>query len=215
MNNSILLDPFPTDGPLVGKSHWWGAPDLPADVPYPYVMVHDPDEDDDYAEPLTFICQIRLDEAAAHDPSGLLPHKGMLYIFAAIDYFLGEDSPLELPLHGEAGELVRVLYVEDVPADLRPYVLCWEGTDESVFRPAEALRLSDGPTEADGLSMLSVPYQDEVSGAWPGYVSLLQIEECSRWGLRFFDCGSLYLLMRPDDLRARRFDRIVCELFTY
>lgn len=215
MNNSILLDPMPADKPLVGKSHWWGAPDLPDGVPYPYVMVHDYAAGDDYAEPLTFICQIRLDEVAPLDPDGLLPHKGMLYFFAAIDYFLGEDSPLELPLHGAAGDMVRVVYVEDVPDDLRPYVMCWEGTDESVFRPAEALRLSGGPLDADGLSMLSVPYHDEVADAWPGYVSLLQIEECDRWGLRFFDCGTLYLLIHPDDLRARRFDRIMCDVFTY
>ena len=45
---------------LIGKSHWWGAPDLPEDVPYPTVEVSDGDET--YAEPLTFLGQIRCDE---------------------------------------------------------------------------------------------------------------------------------------------------------
>ena len=49
----------------------------------------------------------------------------------------------------------------------------------------------------------------------PGYIALLQLEEDYRWGLRFFDCGSLYLLIRPDDLRRRCFDNMRCEVFTY
>lgn len=215
MKKSILLNPAPTDLNLVGKSHWWGAPDLPADVPYPYVMV-DEDGDDAYPEPLTFICQIRMEDVAKLDFAGLLPRKGMLYFFAAIDHFLGYyDSPLDLCMHGPVDDTVRVIYVEDVPADVQPYDLHWEDTGASVFAPAEAIEFYEGTETADGHAMLTVPYQDEVSGYYPGYISLLQVEECDRWGLRFYDCGTLYLLIRPEDLRARRFDKLVCEVFTY
>ena len=79
---SISIITNPTTENLVGRSHWWGAPDLPEDVPYPYVMVDDtqvvmgcngmPKRDihgnviiehgEDYPEPLTFICQIRMED---------------------------------------------------------------------------------------------------------------------------------------------------------
>ena len=32
---SISIITNPTTENLVGRSHWWGAPDLPEDVPYP------------------------------------------------------------------------------------------------------------------------------------------------------------------------------------
>lgn len=98
---SISIITNPTTENLVGRSHWWGAPDLPEDVPYPYVMVDDtqvvmgsngmPKRDihgnviiehgEDYPEPLTFICQIRMEDVAPFDKEGLLPRKGMLYFF--------------------------------------------------------------------------------------------------------------------------------------
>ena len=124
--NCINITTSPTDRDLIGRSHWWGAPDLPEDVPYPYVMVTDRNvmvdengeplcdaegnelyEEEEYSEPLTFICQVRMEDVAPLDREGLLPRKGMMYFFAAIDYFLGEDSPIEMPMHGEAGAMVR------------------------------------------------------------------------------------------------------------
>lgn len=232
--NCINITTSPTDRDLIGRSHWWGAPDLPEDVPYPYVMVTDRNvivddngeprcddegnelyEEEEYPEPLTFICQVRMEDVAPLDREGLLPRKGMMYFFAAIDYFLGEDSPIEIPMHGEAGDMVRVIYVEDVPDNLQPYDLHWEDTGESVFRPAEAMTFGPGDDTAGCHAMLSVPYQDEVTDSNPGYIALLQLEEDERWRLRFFDCGSLYLLIRPDDLRRRCFDNMRCEVFTY
>ena len=91
---SITVHTSTTTENLVGKSHWWGAPDLPVDMPYPYV-VENAGTDDEYADPLTFICQIRLADIAPFDMQRLLPQTGMLYFFATIDYFLGDfDAPM-------------------------------------------------------------------------------------------------------------------------
>ena len=30
----IIIHTHETERPLIGKSHWWGAPDLPADTPF-------------------------------------------------------------------------------------------------------------------------------------------------------------------------------------
>ena len=48
-----------------------------------------------------------------------------------------------------------------------------------------------------------------------GMLSLLQVDEEDRWGLTFHDCGMLHFLIRPDDLRERRWDKTVCYLFSF
>lgn len=55
--NPIKITTVNTDEPLLGKSKWWGAPDLPASVPFPYTTYIDEDGEE-YPQPLTFICQI-------------------------------------------------------------------------------------------------------------------------------------------------------------
>ena len=215
MRKMIKINTRPSKENLVGRSHWWGAPDLPADMPYPYVTVGDDDDEDSYPEPLTFICQIRLSDIAALDPYGLLPKKGMLYFFAAIDYFLGEESPLDLPLHNYSGELIRVIYSEQEDG-LEPYEITWEGSDESIFRDAEAIDfgVTDGTYDVFSHGLYGEAI-DCVADSYPNLIPLLRIEEDERWGLRFFDCGTMYFLISPDDLRARRFDRTSIEVFFY
>ncbi len=95
-------------GPLFGQSKWWGFPDMPEDLEYPEVPVREEyvddaghDAVDEYDDPLTFICQIRCADLAAVDPEGLLPHEGMLYFFAALDYFLGDLDAAVSPGLGE------------------------------------------------------------------------------------------------------------------
>lgn len=199
---------------LTGRSKWWGAPDLPESVPYPFVEIDT--EAESYPEPLTFICQIRLKDIAAFNTEGMLPHSGMLYFFAAIDYFLGEDSPLDLPSHGYSGELIRVIYSEQED-DLQPYSLTWEDSGESVFRDAEEIvfdSVADGSYSVFSHGLLGNA-NDEVEEWYPNMIPLLRVEEEDRWGLRFYDCGTLYFLISPEDLSRRRFDKVMTELFFY
>ena len=67
MRKMIKINTRPSKENLVGRSHWWGAPDLPADMPYPFVTVGDDDDDASYPAALTFICQIRLSDIAPPD----------------------------------------------------------------------------------------------------------------------------------------------------
>ena len=110
---AISITTHTTQEDLTGKSHWWGAPDLPDNVPYPCITCED--EEGTYEEPLTFVCQIRCADIASLDPENLLPHTGMLYFFAPIAYFLGEtDSPLDyhdapavLTKHPDIDEVIK------------------------------------------------------------------------------------------------------------
>lgn len=60
----------------IGASKVGGAPDLPADMPWPTA---------DDGAPLPFIAQIRLSDIAAFDPEGDLPHEGLLSFFYAVN----------------------------------------------------------------------------------------------------------------------------------
>lgn len=194
---------------LKGKSHWWGAPDLPPDMPYPYATIAK-GTDDEYDEPLTFVCQILCSDIAPFDPEGLLPHEGMLWFFAPLDYFLGElDSPLD------QHTLPVVLYSEDL-SRLETYEIHWEDSGESIFRPAEEICFEKAVSETDdGVLMLGKPYQQEVYEQHAKDVCLLQLDEDDRWGLRFFDCGMYYIFITRESLQRLDFHKLSSKLFYY
>lgn len=211
MSYSIRLlfdDPAPVP---IGHSKWWGAPDLPQGSPYPVVPCTE--EDDSWDEPLTFLCQICCSDIAALDPQGLLPHKGMLYFFAAIDYFLGLDSPIHTPLGDWDNRLVRVMYSPTCD-NLEPYEMLYDdGSD--VFFPPQALTFEPCDEHAEGFKLLGKPYLEEVCEQYPEAVSLLQVDEEDNWNLRFYDCGMLHLLISPQDLAARRWPYAFGHLFSF
>ena len=114
---AIKINIYPIAEDLTGKSHWWGFPDLPEAFEWPSGR--------DSETLLTFICQIRLEEIAELDTEGRLPHKGMLWFFADLDYFLGD---LEAPCGGSGeweADTFKVLYSEDC-SDLLTHEYYWE-----------------------------------------------------------------------------------------
>ena len=186
-----------------GQSKWWGAPDLPEDWEYPEM----PDED---GTPLTFICQINCADLAPFDPEGQLPHEGMLYFFAALDEYM-MDEGAECPFHNGIGEwdndAFKVLYTPSTD-NLSPYELTWDdGTP--AYLPAEAISFEVGEPFSDDFRLLGMPYFQDVQNGYYDYLNLLQIDENDDWGLRLYDCGMINFLIRPEDLKARRFDKAV------
>ena len=213
MSNSIKLNFSKTDEPLEGRSKWWGAPDLPKGHGYP--IVHCKDEDDEWDEPLTFLCQIRCEDIAALDEENLLPHEGMLYFFAAIDDYLGLDCPIETHIGEWDPEAVRVVYSPTCEG-LEPYEMTWGESGESVFYPAEKLTFEPCGMLEDGFKLLGRPYLCEINEEYDtDYVSLLQIDGNDDWGLRFYDCGMLCLLIRKSQLRARFWETVVGYMHSF
>ena len=174
-----------TEGSLQGKSHWWGFPDLPDGVEFPLLQDNDDDYDGEGELLMTFICQIKLDEIAGYDEENLLPHKGMLYFFADLDYFMGD---MEAPAEGLGfwpKEAFKVIYSPE-DENLNTHI--------TINEDGEAACLCDEAicfkTTADfdyGHKLLGMPFFEEVHEAAPEYISLLQIDEDERWNLRFYD----------------------------
>ena len=183
---AIKINIYPIAKDLTGKSHWWGFPDLPEAFEWP--SGRDPET------LLTFICQIRLEEIAELDTEGRLPHKGMLWFFADLDYFLGD---LEAPCGGSGEwetDTFKVLYSEDC-SDLLTHEYYWEDGEPAVLA-AEGMAF-EATTETDfGFKLLGMPAMTEgYENENEGLISLLQLDEEERWGLCFFDCGTVNFMV--------------------
>lgn len=197
----------PTTEELTAKSKWWGAPDLPADWEYPC-------QD---GNPLTFVCQIRCEDLAAVDSEGMLPHSGMLYFFAAIGEYVnkldiaeGEHNGL-----GEWGEdAYKVLYTPTCDDDLVTYKILYDD-EEPAFLPAEEIIFERVDDNYDSFKLLGRPYYEEIAEQYPDHLSLLQIDESDEWGLMLYDCGMVVLLAKPEDIKAQRWDNVLCYFHSF
>lgn len=122
MNNSIFLKlGAPSDEIAVGKSHWWGYPDLPLDMDIPTFI--DPNDGNEYA--LSFLCQINLADLhdamldAAYDTGDQsykqydLPKSGLLLFFADIAYYGGMWDEPAIGSYLSDNNVVRVVYVPE------------------------------------------------------------------------------------------------------
>ena len=182
---AIKINITPTSEDLAGKSHWWGFPDLPEICEWPC------NEDGDL---LTFICQISLEDIYEFDTDNRLPHKGIIWFFAALDYFLGDlDAPCGGTGEWEPGTF-KVLYSEDC-SDLLTHEYYWEDGEPAVL-PAEEMTFEAASETDFGFKLLGLPaltegYENENEG----FMSLLQMDEEERWGLRFFDCGTMNFMI--------------------
>ena len=185
---AIKINIQPTAEDLAGKSHWWGFPDLPEACEWPC------NEDGDL---LTFICQISLEDISELDSENRLPHKGMIWFFADLDYFLGDlDAPCGGTGEWEPGTF-KVIYSED-NSDLLTHEYYWEDGDPAVL-PAEEMTFEAASETDFGFKLLGMPAMTEgYENENEGLMSLLQLDEEERWGLRFFDCGTVNFMVPLD-----------------
>ena len=182
---AIKINIHPSEDDLTGKSHWWGFPDLPEAFDWPC---------NNNGDLLTFICQISLDDIVNLDPENKLPHNGMLWFFADIDYFLGD---LDAPCCGTgewAPDTFKVLYSEDC-SDLLTHEYYWEDGEPAVLAAEDMIFEATSETDF-GFKLLGMPAMTEgYENENEGLMSLLQLDEEERWGLRFFDCGTVNFMI--------------------
>lgn len=194
---AIRLTVKETDRVLFCGSKWWGDPDMPEAMEYPMT--------EDY--PLTFVCQINCEDMAKFDPEGKLPHEGMLYFFAALDQWLGYESPLENGI-GEwpKGHFV-VKYAKEVNFETFRSCIMVDEDDNPITEPEREIVFSECADDADGIKLLGIPFYEEIRMEYPDMINLLQLDEDDELCMRFYDCGMVNLMMKESDLKFRNWKK--------
>lgn len=194
---AIRLTVKETDRVLFCGSKWWGDPDMPEAMEYPMT--------EDY--PLTFVCQINCEDIAKFDPEGKLPHEGMLYFFAALDQWLGYESPLENGI-GEwpKGHFV-VKYAKEVNFETFRSCIMVDEDDNPITEPEREIVFSECADDADGIKLLGIPFYEEIRMEYPDMINLLQLDEDDELCMRFYDCGMVNLIMKESDLKFRNWKK--------
>ena len=200
---AIKINIRPTQDSLVGQSHWWGFPDLPESVDWPA------NNDGDL---LTFICQIRMDEIAQFDSEGLLPHEGMMWFFADMDYFLGDMDARCNGIGEWQRDSYKVIYEKEVD-ELHTHEYYWEDGSLAVLE-AERIAFEDVGEEDFGFKLLGMPAMTEgYENENEGMLSLLQLDEEDRWVMRFFDSGTINFMMPLEAMLQQDYSQ--CLLFLH
>lgn len=203
--DSIKIIIKKTNEDLFMQSKWWGNPDMPANFEVP--------------DDLIFICQIRCDDIAEFDDGNLLPHKGMLYFFAAIDYYFGNfDSYCPTDFYWN-NEDVKVFYVEDIDNQTFEQVVFVDDDDKPIAMKEMKMTFSKADATCDGNKMLGEPYNREWEDwdePYNGWTELLQVdsddyEECT---LNFIDWGMLHVLINPKDLKNKDFTKVTSCIYS-
>ena len=149
---AIKLELKKTERILFCGSKWWGDPDMPENMQYPTMEVTEDGETFDY--PLTFICQINCEDIAPFDKEGRLPHEGMLYFFAAIDDYIGYESPVHNP-EGEwpKGRLV-IKYAKAINFETFQTCMLVGDEDEQLTEPELEITFSQCSDDDECIKML-------------------------------------------------------------
>ena len=149
---AIKLELKKTERILFCGSKWWGDPDMPENMQYPTMEVTEDGEKFDY--PLTFICQINCEDIASLDKENKLPHEGMLYFFAAIDDYIGYESPVQNP-DGEwpKGRAV-VKYAKNINFETFQTCMLVGDEDEQLTEPELEIIFSECNDNEEGIKML-------------------------------------------------------------
>ena len=184
---------------LFCASKWWGDPDMPENMEYPTIQVEEEGETYDY--PLTFVCQINCEDLIPFDTDGHLPHEGMLYFFAAMDKWLGYDSPTQNgPGEWPKGHFV-VKYAKAINFETFRSCILVDDEDQSLTEPELEIEFAECEDNASGHKLLGVPFSDKVRKEYPDMLCLLQIGSDETMGIHLDNNGNINLMMKPSDLK--------------
>ena len=193
---------------LFCASKWWGDPDMPENMQYPTIEVTEDGETFDY--PLTFICQINCEDIAAFDPENKLPHEGMLYFFAAMDKWLGYDSPTQ----NDKGEWTRghfvVKYAKAINFETFQSCMLVDDEDQALTEREMEIVFSTCEDDEKCIKMLGTPASAEVGQKYEGLHNLLQIVRDTNLDVEFD--GELNLMIKDSDLHFGNWKKAIAHL---
>ena len=205
---AIRLTLRKTERILFCGSKWWGDPDMPENMQYPTITGFEDGETFDY--PLTFICQINCEDIAAFDPENKLPHEGMLYFFAAVDKWLGYDSPTA----NDRGEWTRghfvVKYAKTINFETFQSCMMVDDDGEALTEREMEIVFSECPDDENCIKLLGSASSADVAAKYEGLENLLQIVRDTNLDVEFE--GQLNLMIRPSDLHYGNWKKTVAHL---
>lgn len=191
-----------------GASHFWGSPDLPADMDFPTYTGPDGDE-----YPYVFICQVNLAELASFAPQNPLPRTGLLSFFARIDRYLGDiDAPACIGGSISEAAQVKVFHFPSLDG-LRECVLVDDEDNPLELRPLSVVfSFKDDPSGNEHTLFASPDHRPWEKWDYPfeDHIILLQVDsyEGDDFELNFMDCGVLDFLISPSDLARHDFNEV-------
>ena len=189
-------------------SKWWGDPDMPENMEYPSVEVTEDEETYDY--PLTFVCQINCEDIAVYDKEGLLPHEGMLYFFAAIDKWIGYDSPTSNNMGEWPKKHFVVKYSKTINFETFQSRILVDDEGESLTEPEMEICFSECADDERCIKLLGNPSSDEISAEYQGLINLLQIVRDENLYVEFD--GELNVMIKESDLKFGNLKKIRANL---
>ena len=195
---AIKLELKKTERILFCGSKWWGDPDMPENMQYPTMEVTEEGEKFDY--PLTFVCQINCEDIAPYDKENKLPHEGMLYFFAAIDDYIGYESPVQNPDGEWPKGRVSVKYAKSI--NFETFQTCMLGGDEDdqLTEPELEIVFSECGDDEPGIKMLC---NDSIQ---PEHLTLMQMVSDTVSGLNLQD-KKISFIMKDSDLKFGNWKR--------
>ena len=195
---------------LFCASKWWGDPDMPENMEYPTIQVEDEGETFDY--PLTFVCQINCEDLIPFDLEEQLPHEGMLYFFAAMDKWLGYESPTD----NGTGEWSKghfvVKYAKTINFETFRSCILVDDEDHSLTEPELEIQFAECEPEAQGHKLLGLPFYEDIRNGYPEMINLLQISNDEELGIRLSDSGNINLMIKPSDLKFGNWKKVTAYL---
>ena len=160
--------------------------------------------------PLTFICQINCEDIAPFDKENLLPHEGMLYFFAAIDKWIGYDSPTT----NGAGEWQKghfvVKYAKNINFETFQSCVLVDDADQSLTEREMEICFSECDDDEKCIKLLGNPSSPEVSARYEGLLNFLQIVKDDSIDVEF--SNELNLMMKPSDMKFGNWKKTVAYL---
>ena len=205
---AIRLKLEKTDRVLFCGSKWWGDPDMPEGMPYPTVQVTEDGETYDY--PLTFVCQINCEDIAPYDKEGRFPREGMLYFFAALDKWIGYDSPTS----NDRGEWTKghvvVKYAKSINFETFQSCMMVDDDGEALTEREMEIVFSECPDDENCIKLLGSASSADVAAKYEGLENLLQIVRDTNLDVEFE--GQLNLMIRPSDLHYGNWKKTIAHL---
>ena len=195
---AIKLELKKTERILFCGSKWWGDPDMPENMQYPTMEVTEEGEKFDY--PLTFVCQINCEDIAPYDKENKLPHEGMLYFFAAIDDYIGYESPVQNPDGEWPKGRVSVKYAKSINFETFQTCMLVGDEDEQLTEPELEIVFSECGDDEPGIKMLCI---DSIQ---PEHLTLMQMVSDTVSGLNLQD-KKISFIMKDSDLKFGNWKR--------